>query len=249
MTAVTKHKTTPWTSKRGATIVGAATELALAVHYDHFRKRATTDDPLVPYAAHLLGTAALVVESPHARAEHVAAALLHDAVEDRPHALGITHKHWKSGRGEVQRQLAKALRKNAVGNAKVVAAFVMHATETRDQKLPPNATPEEIREDWLRRKAKYREQLRDETLSQALVSLADNIYNVRSLVYDLQTPGESVWPRFNAGAGDKIAHYLDIAEILRTNEWDDVLVTHLKRAIEDLQRLAEQQGVWPPATA
>jgi (p)ppGpp synthase/HD superfamily hydrolase len=249
-------KTTPWQSKEGAAIVAAATDLALRVHSHHVRKHSSDDDVVIPYTAHLLGTAAIIVESPLASAEHIAAALLHDSVEDRPDELGITHKHWAAGRAEVQRKLADALHDAKVGNAHVVAALVMHATETRDKQVPDNASDAERRRDWLRRKEQYREQLHDETLSQALVSLADNIYNVRSLVYDLQTPtpegqqqGDDVWGRFNAGAGDKIAHYLDIAEIMRKNEWNDILVTHLHRAINDLQRLAERQGAWPPATA
>jgi (p)ppGpp synthase/HD superfamily hydrolase len=235
----TAVNTTALNTKAGAALVAAATDLALRVHDDHWRKRASDHDPLIPYIAHLFGTASIIVESPLASAEHVAAALLHDSVEDRPEGLGIERKHWESGRAEIERHLTKALHKNDVGNAKVVAKFVMHATETRDEALPKGASDEERRRDWLRRKEQYREQLRDETLSEALVSLADNIYNVRSLVYDLQTPGEDVWPRFNAGASDKIAHYLDIAEIMREKEWKDILVTHLARAIDDLQRLAK----------
>jgi (p)ppGpp synthase/HD superfamily hydrolase len=248
--------TTPWDSKEGGAIVAAATTLALNIHRKHLRKQSGADDPPIPYVAHLLGTAAIIIESPLASAEHVAAALLHDSVEDRPEELGLTHEHWDRGRAEVQRHLAKQLDQHSVDNADVVAKLIMHATETRDEKVAENATKQERREDWLRRKAQYREQLSDETLSEALVSLADNIYNVRSLVYDLQTPvhdgqqqGQAVWPRFNAGAADKIAHYLDIVHIVHENEWDDILVTHLGRAVDDLQRLAEQQGVWPPATA
>jgi (p)ppGpp synthase/HD superfamily hydrolase len=252
----TQLKTTPWETKEGRAIVAAATKLAMNVHREHFRKQSNAADPAIPYAAHLLGTAAIVIESPLASAEHVAAALLHDSVEDRPNELGLTLEQWERGRAEVERHLAKELDKHDVDNVDVVAKLIMHATETRDEKVAEDATAEVRREDWLRRKARYREQLRDETLSEALVSLADNIYNVRSLVYDLQTPaldgkvqGEEVWKRFNAGAGDKIEHYLDIVRIVDENEWDDILVRHLSRAVDDLQRVAEKQGAWPPATA
>src|SRR5437588_12679802 len=60
-----------------------AVSYASIVHGDHIRKGSDRDaGPGVPYIAHLLGVAALVLEDGGGDDEAVAA-MLHDAVEDR----------------------------------------------------------------------------------------------------------------------------------------------------------------------
>jgi (p)ppGpp synthase/HD superfamily hydrolase len=238
-------------SDESAPLIGAATTFAWHIHAEQSRKQSPAQPDArphaIPYAAHLLGTAAIVVESPLATAEHVAAALLHDSVEDQPQALGITQAHWDSGRAAVQQQLSLTLHGKGISNADRVAELVMEATEDRSVAMAENAPPEEVRADSLRRKAQYRHHFGDAELSDVLVSLADNIYNVRSIAHDLDVSGKGIFDRFNAGAGDKIAHYLALVAITEEREWNDPLVQQFGHAVDLLVSLAVREGLWPNA--
>ena len=71
-----------------------AVAYASIVHADHVRKGSGKAGPPVPYIAHLLGVAALVLEDGGGEDEAIAA-LLHDSVEDRggqPRLDDIRHR-------------------------------------------------------------------------------------------------------------------------------------------------------------
>lgn len=48
-----------------------------------------------------------------------------------------------------------------------------------------------------------------------LVSLADKLYNTRTILLDQQAEGERVWDRFTAPPEDTIEYYRELAEIYR----------------------------------
>ena len=226
------------TTPEAADIVTAATQLAYDLHREQQRKGTDPAVYRVPYLAHLLGVAALVLESPAATAEHVAAALLHDAVEDQPDGLGITRELWGVGADAVEQHLAEALRMSMGEAATSVAHLIMCATEDRSQELRADATDDERRVDWQHRKDAYLERLSRESLSDALISVADQLYNVRSIVNDLTAHGAVVWTRFNAPATAKLSQYRAINEVLQQRHGDDTLVRQFGGALAQLELLA-----------
>src|SRR5579872_2692551 len=120
----------------------------------------------IPYIAHLLAVAALVLEDGGDEQE-VIAALLHDAIED--------------GGGEQMRQ---RIRGRFDGR---VAAIVAACTDT--DKDPKPAWRE-------RKKHYLRHLRHDELPAGTLrVSLADKLHNLRAILTDLREVGGEVWKR------------------------------------------------------
>ena len=126
-----------------------------------------------PYLAHLLSVAGLVLE--HGGDEDLAiAALLHDTAED--------HGGWV--RIEEIRE--------AFGDhvADVVLACSDSLVEDASAKAP-----------WWERKAAYLAHLGEQPYDVLVVSAADKLHNLRSMVADHRRQGEALWERFNPEAG------------------------------------------------
>ncbi len=127
----------------------------------------------VPYMAHLLGVASLVLgETGHVpflvTEDIVIAALLHDAVEDEgglPRLRDIEAKF---------------------GNK--VAKIVEGCTDSFE-----DADKNQEFEVW---KSSYIERLRSESPETLLVSVADKLYNARTILEDYRQIGSEVWSRF-----------------------------------------------------
>src|SRR5438067_11232330 len=113
----------------------------------------------VPYLAHLLGVAALVLEA-GGNEDLAIAALLHDVVEDCGGAPMLK---------EVRRRFGAR-----------VANVVDGCTDAYTDPKPP----------WRERKEKYIARLRKEDKDARLVSAADKLNNVRSIISDYRDVGE-----------------------------------------------------------
>jgi len=139
----------------------------------------------IPYLAHLLAVAALVLEDGGDEQEAIAA-LLHDTIED--------------GGGEDMRQ---RIRGRFDGR---VAAIVDACTDTDKDPKPPWR---ERKQDYLRHLR--HEELPAGTLR---VSLADKLHNLRAILTDLREVGGDLWQRFNTGrAADQLWYYRELADI------------------------------------
>ena len=126
-----------------------------------------------PYLAHLLSVAGLVLE--HGGDEDLAiAALLHDTAED--------HGGWP-----VIDQVRTAFGDRV---ADVVLACSDSLVEDATAKAP-----------WWERKTAYLDRLPTEPYDVLLVSAADKLHNLRSMVADHRRQGEALWDRFNPEAG------------------------------------------------
>src|SRR6266852_2465223 len=128
----------------------------------------------VPYMAHLLGVAALVLGEtghvPFPVTEDMAiAALLHDAVEDEGGLPRLRDIEAKFG--------------NKV--AKIVEGCTDSFVEYPDKK-----------QEWEERKSSYIERLWNEPPDTLLVSVADKLYNARAICEDHREIGSEVWSRF-----------------------------------------------------
>lgn len=138
------------------------------------------------------------------------AALLHDVVED----CG----------GE---PMLKEVRR---GFGTRVAKIVDGCTDTYETPKPP----------WRERKENYIRHLKSADAGTRLVSAADKLNNVRSIVADYREVGEMVWQRFNGGRDGTLWYYCALLdEFQRTKS--NRLVREFELAVKELEEMA--QGV------
>ena len=161
-----------------------AIEYARQLHTE-FRKG--TD---IPYMAHLLGVAALVLGEAGGRVlvteDMVIAALLHDVVEDHG---GMTRLH------EVEERFGAN-----------VARMVKGLSDSFAESQQP-------KDEWKKRKSEYIERLRSEPDDVLLISAADKLYNAKAILDDFNEIGEAIWERFNRGADDQLWYFDELLAI------------------------------------
>lgn len=109
------------------------------------------------------------------------AALLHDAIEDQ-------------GGDRTRSRIRKLF-------GKEVAAIVEGCTDTDETPKPP----------WRERKEKYLAHLKESTDSVRLVSAADKLHNLRTILADYLSVGEALWKRFNGGREGTLWYYGELA--------------------------------------
>jgi (p)ppGpp synthase/HD superfamily hydrolase len=193
----------------------AALALAHRVHRGQMRKGTE-----VPYIAHVIGVASIVLEYGGTETEAIAA-LLHDALEDAPPDLGVDR---------VREMIAEQFGPD-------VLAIVEHCTDTTAQPKPP----------WRERKQRYIEAAEHAPLPALIVSAADKLHNLRALLRDYRREGDELWSRFNAEAGrtGTLAYHRALAEIyLRRHP--SPLTEDLTRALVELEDWVGERACWPP---
>lgn len=162
----------------------------------------------IPYLAHLLSTAALVLEAGGDEVQAIAG-LLHDSLEDREYT-NTTYDELVGLFGQR------------------VAGIVRDCSD---------AEPEEgaAKEPWRTRKEKYIASLEHHSPDSILVSNADKLHNARSVLADYRIHGADLWKRFNADS-DQLWYYRTLADTcLRL---DSPLAEELNRVVTELEGLA-----------
>jgi GTP pyrophosphokinase len=139
------------------------------------------------------------------------AALLHDAVEDAGGAQRLT---------DIRARFGPA-----------VADIVDGCTDTDATPKPP----------WRARKERYIRHLTDASPSVRLVSGADKLANVRSIVQDFRVHGEELWSRFNGGRDGTLWYYRALAETIE-DCGPASLAMALSAAVAELERLVGTAG-------
>ncbi|WP_330387250.1 HD domain-containing protein [[Clostridium] polysaccharolyticum] len=121
----------------------------------------------LPYILHPLETGVIVSAMTNEK-EVIAAAILHDVLEDTE----VTYE-------ELKREFGKA------------ADYVCAESENKRRELPAEAT-------WKIRKQETIERLQQETcLEIKMIALADKLSNIRSMYYDYNKLGDALWERFH----------------------------------------------------
>ncbi len=162
----------------------------------------------IPYLAHLMGVASLVLEA-GGDEDLAIAALLHDVVED----CG-----GKPMLREVQRRFGAR-----------VAKMVDGCTDAYGEPKPP----------WRARKENYIRHLKEADGDTRLVSAADKLNNVRSILSDYREIGEVIWSRFNGGREGTLWYYRTLRdEFLRSKP--NRITRDLELAVCDLESLTEK---------
>ena len=187
-----------------------AIQFAAKKHAGQTRKAST-----VPYVAHLMGVASLVLEA-GGDEDLAIAALLHDVVEDCGGVPMLKEVHRRFG--------------------KRVAEVVDGCTDAYEIPKPP----------WRERKESYIRRLKKESADTRLVSAADKLNNIRSILSDYRSVGESVWARFNGGREGTLWYYRTLRdEFLRRNK--NRITRDFDLALRELESLTDAQtGIHQP---
>jgi len=135
------------------------------------------------------------------------AALLHDVVED---CGGVPVLE------EVQRHFGDR-----------VAKIVEGCTDAYTIPKPP----------WKQRKLDYLEILRRADDDIRLVSAADKLHNVRTILADYRTEGDAVWERFSGRRDGTLWYYRAVLEVLQGGKRNR-LVDELQRVVTELETAA-----------
>ena len=189
-----------------------AEALAYARELHFSQKRKGTQ---IPYIAHLLAVAAIVLE--HGGDEDQAiAALLHDGPEDQGGQATLE---------EIERRFGRR-----------VAGIVASCSDTFEQ---PKPEWEERKSAYI---AHVGEAPSNDFL---LVSLADKVHNLDSIRRDYQNLGAEVWKRFKKPKEKTLWYYESLYEayVLRMGESHPALLRELRRSLDELQGDPEGGGV------
>lgn len=172
----------------------------------------------VPYMAHLLGVASLVMgEIGHVpfdvTEDMVIAGLLHDAVEDEG---GLPRLH------DIEARFGKE-----------VAHIVKGCTDSFE-------VVSDKKQQWEQRKAFYIKRLREEPESDGtlLVSAADKLYNARAIVEDYGEIGAEVWKRFKRGREQQLWYFDELLKIYEARCPNWRIVKELKSVVSKLRRVS-----------
>jgi (p)ppGpp synthase/HD superfamily hydrolase len=180
------------------------------VSYVHAAQRRKASD--IPYVGHLLGVASILIDAGGTEDE-VVAGLLHDAVEDQ---------------GGKQRA-----RDIAARFGQRVAQIVVDCSDA----IPE---PGVQKEPYAQRKSKYREHLRRcSDPSVYLVSAADKLHNLRSMLRDYRFVGEKLWERFNAPKAENLANYAALIGIYQDGPQDPRRRPIVEELVELHRRLTD----------
>jgi (p)ppGpp synthase/HD superfamily hydrolase len=171
-------------------------------HSGQTRKAST-----IPYIAHLVGVASLVLEA-GGDEDLAIAALLHDVVEDCGGAPMLK---------TVRRLFGKR-----------VAKVVDGCTDADTHSKPP----------WRERKEKYIRHLNTADADTRLVSAADKLHNLRSIISDYREIGESVWSRFNGGREGTLWYYRTLRDVFLRHKRNRI-TRELDLAMSELESMAK----------
>jgi (p)ppGpp synthase/HD superfamily hydrolase len=182
-----------------------ALELAFKLHGRDVRKSSK-----VPYLAHLLHVCALVLQDGGSEDEAVAA-LLHDALEDKPE---------KINRNKIRRRFGEK-----------VLEIVQICTDTPENYKGGPKPP------WRERKDAYLERVGTEPPDLLRVTIADKIDNARAILIDHRRSGDELWNRFNASKGEVQWYYDESVKAYLKAGVTGPLLKELKQLVGEIKRL------------
>jgi (p)ppGpp synthase/HD superfamily hydrolase len=90
---------------------------------------------------------------------------------------------------------------------------------------------------WLERKQSYIRHLKNADADTRLVSAADKLNNVRSIISDYRTIGESVWSRFNGGREGTLWYYRTLRDVFLRHKKNRI-TRDLELAVNELELLS-----------
>ena len=186
-----------------------------AVDYARHLHIETRKGSEIPAMAHLLGVASLVMgengNAPVSVTEDMAiAALLHDAVEDHGGMMRLRDIEHNFG----------------ANVARMVEGLSDSFVEDENQK-----------QSWEERKSGYIERLSSEPGDVQLISAADKLYNVRTILSDRRAIGAKVWERFKRGRSQQIWYYRELLRVFKAQPTNRI-VEEFERVVAELEKVS-----------
>lgn len=169
-------------------LVERALRLAADAHRSQFRKGTN-----IPYITHPCAVAMILVRAGFTDDELLAAALLHDVVED----TGVSMEELKS-------QFPPRV-------CELVAELSEEKTDSAGRARP-----------WRVRKAEHLEHLRRGSRDALALALADKLHNLSTMHIDLETD-PNIWCRFNSSPQDLLGYYRSVAELASSYANDEAI--------------------------
>ena len=200
-------------------LLEAAVRLAARGHYHQFRKHSTEEDSgnpsgdflpdRVPYVAHLMGTMCILARV-GVRDEVLAAAILHDYLEDVPDP---------DGRESIRSTLGDE-----------VLSLVLEVTEHKRRDVDESDT-------WLIRKREQLEHIEGMPREAVLIKAADVLHNMLALLADLDAAHDpdTVWQPFNAGPERQLWYFTCVVDAVERRLGDHQLAQDLRQAVDRLR--------------
>ena len=108
-----------------------------------------------------------------------------------------------------------------------VATIVEGCTDTLETPKPP----------WRELKEKYLAHLKETDASTRLVSAADKLFNVRSILRELRQRGDAVWARFSGGKKDRLWYYRALVIAFRQHGDHSDRIDELDRVVNKIEKL------------
>ena len=205
--------------KTGSEQLHLTNRFSRAVEYArhlHIERRKGTD---IPYMAHLLGVASLVMaETGHAAVpvteDMVIAALLHDTVEDHGGLVRL-----------------EDVKQNFGANvARMVEGLTDSFVDDSGSKEP-----------WKERKEAYIMRLRREPLDVQLISAADKLYNARAILEDYRVIGARIWDRFQRGRDEQLWYFNALLKVFEECGRNRI-VDELGRVVDELTSVSQAKA-------
>lgn len=181
------------------TVFERAVEFALLAHHGMVRKGTST-----PYITHPMEVASIAASITDDE-DVLAAAVLHDVVEDTPYTIEDIRERF----GER------------------VASLVSSETEDKMKSLPPEDT-------WLARKTATIEALKKASREEKIIVLGDKLSNIRSCRKDQLLIGDKLWERFHEKRKEKHAWYYTSILYAVDELKDEFAYLEYKRLVEDV---------------
>lgn len=186
-----------------------ALALAFDLHGQDFRKSSQ-----VPVMAHLLSVCSFALYDGGDEDDAIAA-LLHDALEDKPEKITCEELG------------------NRFGNnvKKIIKASI-------DVPLDYRGGP---KEDWLVRKERYLKHARHAEPRLLRVTVADKVDNIRSMLADHASVGNKFWERFNAPQEKQIWYFTEAIKAYQEAGFKGLLLEELCQLVEKLRQIPPGQ--------
>lgn len=172
-------------------------------------------DKITPFIVHPSGVATLL-EKYTDDEDIICAGWLHDTLED---VIGYNYEQLEKDFGEK------------------VAEIVKEVSEDKD----PSDSPEKSIATWRERKLKYMNLIKNDSHEAVMVSCADKIHNLRSLIELYKKEGDEMWGHFNAPepkVESEMWYYLEMLDIFK-NRINNDIIKEYEKVIKEAQKTFE----------
>jgi (p)ppGpp synthase/HD superfamily hydrolase len=93
------------------------------------------------------------------------------------------------------------------------------------------------KQSWMERKQTYIHRLKAEPADVRLISVADKLYNARTMLEDYREVGPRIWERFKRGRQDQIWYFDELLTVYKSTGTCQI-VAELERVVNELRQIS-----------